>query len=256
MFKLGLTPLNLYDLALKLKMGKTVASTTRSRRNWVFDMLRRYFISFDDVDWSKTIAYSVGNVGPIFVNLAGREPEGCVASENYEATLEEISHRLKAIVDPETGESLVTEIHFGKDIYSGKQAPSGPDIMIFMRNSRVCAYGNTEFASNRWLTPSERTGWHRMHGVLIASGPGIKQGGPVEGCRLWDIYPTIMAVMGLPLPRDLDGRVLDAVVTQEVLDNVRYGDKSVDDYFQAGGVGYSEEEEALIAEHLKGLGYV
>jgi len=151
---------------------------------------------------------------------------------------------------------LVHKIDFGKDIYSGTLASFGPDIIFFMRNHRVCAYGNTQFASNRWLTPSERTGWHRMNGTLIASGAGIRQGENIQDSRLWDVYPTVMAVMGLPLPRDLDGRVLDTIVSQEILDNVQYGDKSIDDYFQIGGEGYSEEEEALVAEHLKGLGYV
>lgn len=256
LFDLGVTPLSLYELALRLGMSKTVADTARNRRESTFDLLRKLFVSFDDVDWSKTVAYSVGNVGPIFLNLAGREPEGCVGPDEYEATLDRIADRLHAIVDPLTGKPLVTDLHFGRDIFTGPHASSGPDVMIFMRDFRVCAYGNTQFASNHWLTPSSRSGWHRMHGIMVASGPGIQRNGQVEGCRLLDIYPTILAVMGVPVLRDLDGRILESVVTQEILDGVQYAARSVNDYSLREGGGYSEDEEAMLAEHLKGLGYV
>jgi predicted AlkP superfamily phosphohydrolase/phosphomutase len=144
LFSLGFTPLNLYEWLLRLRLNRAVAHATRHRREETFALLRRLFVSFDDVDWSRTVAYSIGNAGPIFINLAGREPQGCVPPERYEETLEMVAERLRRITDPRTGRPLVTEIVFGKDVYAGPYASNGPDIMVLMRDMRVCAYGNTQ----------------------------------------------------------------------------------------------------------------
>lgn len=50
--------------------------------------------------------------------------------------------------------------------------------------------------------------WHRPLGVLVLSGPGIKQGAEVHGANLLDIAPTALALLGLPIGGDMDGRVL------------------------------------------------
>lgn len=257
LFFAGFTPLNLYQLALRLRMNKAVARNTRYRREETFALLRRLFLSFDDVDWSRTTAYSMGNVGPIYINLAGREPQGCVPPEKYEETLAWIAEKLRAIVDPSTGRSLVTEVLFGKHIYRGDYAHHGPDITIFMRDMRVCAYGNTEFASHRWLTPANgRSGWHRMDGIFVAAGPDIDKVGGFAGASIMDVYPTILALLGAPIPAGLDGKALTDILSPQALRAVKEDPRQVEAYFHREGGGYSEEEEAEMVEHLKGLGYV
>jgi predicted AlkP superfamily phosphohydrolase/phosphomutase len=258
LFSLGFTPLNLYEWLLRLRLNRAVAHATRHRREETFALLRRLFVSFDDVDWSRTVAYSIGNAGPIFINLAGREPQGCVPPERYEETLEMVAERLRRITDPRTGRPLVTEIVFGKDIYAGPYASNGPDITVFMRDMRVCAYGNTQFSSHRWLTPVYgRTGWHRMDGILVAAGPDIRQGEQLTGARLWDVYPTILALMDVPIPAGLDGQPLLSLLRDAVRERIRYDSQGLEQYYQGEErLGYSAEEEEMMERHLKGLGYV
>jgi tetratricopeptide (TPR) repeat protein len=50
--------------------------------------------------------------------------------------------------------------------------------------------------------------WHRKFGVLIASGPGIRAGVTMEDASVLDITPTVLAAMGLPAARDMQGRIL------------------------------------------------
>jgi predicted AlkP superfamily phosphohydrolase/phosphomutase len=53
------------------------------------------------VDWSQTQAYSLGNEGQIRLNVAGREPMGCVQpGEEYEQVRDEIMDRLREMTDP------------------------------------------------------------------------------------------------------------------------------------------------------------
>jgi hypothetical protein len=45
-------------------------------------------------------------------------------------------------------------------------------------------------------------------GLLLLSGPGIRAGERLPGAELVDILPTLLYSAGLPIARDLDGRVL------------------------------------------------
>jgi tetratricopeptide (TPR) repeat protein len=56
--------------------------------------------------------------------------------------------------------------------------------------------------------PAGITVWHRPQGVMVASGPGFKPDSLVHGARLLDVAPTILHYFGLPVGRDMEGRVL------------------------------------------------
>jgi len=257
LFRLGFTPLTFYKLFMSAGLSGVVARTTRKRRSWYFDILRRFFLSFDDIDWSRTVAYSLGNIGPIYLNRAGREPAGIVAPADGERVLNRISERLRALRDPRDGRPLVEEILLGRDLYAGPYADHGPDLMVFLRGFRVIAFGEAQFTSQHWLTPAYGiTGGHRMDGIFIAAGRGIRPGQTVTGARLWDVYPTALALLGAPIPAGLDGRPLESILDPDITRAIQYSTRPVEDYYQAQGTGYSEDEEALIAARLKGLGYV
>ena len=49
---------------------------------------------------------------------------------------------------------------------------------------------------------------HRDHGIFVLSGPGIRRDETVFGATLLDITPTLLALFGLPIGKDMDGRVL------------------------------------------------
>ena len=49
---------------------------------------------------------------------------------------------------------------------------------------------------------------HRPFGILAISGPGIREGQPLQGASVLDVAPTILALYGLPVGQDMDGKVL------------------------------------------------
>ena len=74
--------------------------------------LARFFLSFDDIDWSRTLAYSLGNAGQLWINLKGREPGGIVSPGiEYDAVRKDLIGRLKSMSDPETGQNIVDEVY-------------------------------------------------------------------------------------------------------------------------------------------------
>ena len=67
------------------------------------------------------------------------------------------------------------------------------------------------------LPPERRmeleSSWHRPHGVLVMSGPGVKRAGEIASPNILDVAPTALALLGLAAGEDFDGRVLAEVLT-------------------------------------------
>lgn len=56
-----------------------------------------------------------------------------------------------------------------------------------------------------------QSGKHHTEGILIAAGGPVRRGVGVNATQ-YDIAPTVLALLGLPLPRDMPGRVLDEIL--------------------------------------------
>ena len=55
-----------------------------------------------------------------------------------------------------------------------------------------------------------------MEGIFITHGPGIKANGSFSRPRIVDLAPTILHILGLPVPDDMDGAVLRSVFLNTV----------------------------------------
>ena len=72
-------------------------------------------------------------------------------------------------------------------------------------------------------------GTHRLHGILVARGPHFKKNAEISGARLIDFAPTLLYLLGQPVPRDMDGKVLSDLFKPE--------------YLQSHPVVYDDEKE-------------
>lgn len=260
LYRLGITPLNIYGLMLALRMGGAMRQTSRRNPGLMKNMVKNAFLSFKDVDWSRTLAYSIGYAGPIFVNLKGREPQGIIEpGEKYEALLDKMIADLKSLKEPDTNLPFVGEIHRGCDLYQGPNADRAPDLIFMPRDPKYAGLGLVEFPSNRWLTSSpDRSGFHRMEGILFMSGSGIRRGYYIQNSSIMDITPTVLALMGVPIPKAVDGRVLEAALTDELRQQLTIT------YTEDEDVGPNEllmpdisaEDEEVLRTRLRDLGYV
>lgn len=250
-FRLGVTPRNVYSLLLAVGLGKL--RRTLDKRRGGRGLLKRFFLSFGDVDWLKTRAYSVGYIGEVHINLKGREPNGVVEpGEEYDKLRDAIIRDLSALRHQD-GEPVVDQIWKKEEIYHGKHLNEAPDILFLPRKLETIAFGDFEFGSNKIIERSYGvSSSHRMNGIFVASGTGIRKGEQVRSARLIDLAPTILHLLGLPVPLDLDGRVLDEIMVESR--KVEYGGNTERPVSKSEG--YSEEEEQEVVERLKNLGYI
>jgi predicted AlkP superfamily phosphohydrolase/phosphomutase len=257
LFRLGFNYYSLGKLVLRTGLGKRAVQMGRGRRQ---ELQEKMFFSFRDVDWPQTRAYSMGNYGQIYVNLDGREPQGRVQpGQGYEDVLGELTEKLRGLVDEETGERVVEDVFRAPDVYHGPFVGRAPDLMFVTTEMEYKALGLSDFSSPRTLEPVYGcTGNHRMEGVLAVQGSGAIRGGQsIDGARIEDLAPTILHLLGVPVPRDMDGRVLESILTAEFASEhpVVYAEPE-EPAEGLEGRGYSPEEEEELARTLKGLGYV
>lgn len=258
LYQVGLTPAALYKLSMSLGRGRQVAGALRQHKKGVLSLLRSTFLSYSDVNWSQTRVYSLGNYGQLYVNLRGREPQGIVSpGAEYDEVVDDLVDRLSRLRNPQTGEAIPVRVYRRGEIYQGDHIEEGPDLVFLPKDMRYNGFGLYQFSSRSWLEPTfDRSGGHRMDGIIMLTGPGIPRGHQLEDAALIDLAPTVLAAMDVPVPDDMDGKVLT--------------DAFVDDYFSKRPIRYtaghapetheqlqlSPEQEEMIKQRLRGLGYL
>ncbi|HET90726.1 MAG TPA: hypothetical protein ENN99_08325, partial [Chloroflexi bacterium] len=250
LFRAGLTPASVWHLIEQTGLQNYIWQVSKSTRNQVVGK----FLSFDDVDWSRSRAYSIGHVGQIYVNLKGREPQGIVEpGAEYQAVRQQVVDALQTLRHPETGQPLTDQIIPADQVVHGPYAHRSPDLHLVMDGYRTIAF--PLFATdNRVVTRQIRgdSGCHRLHGIFIARGPEIRAGQTVEGARIQDLAPTILHLMGLSAPDDMDGHVLTTALST---------DRPVERHTVAATMadseaGLSADETTEVEERLRALGYL
>lgn len=223
---------------------------------------------FAPIDWPRTKAFSVGVLGSIAINLAGREPQGIVSpSGEYEAVRDAIIEKLAELRHPETGAPLVERVYRREELYHGAWVDRAPDLLVVWKDYAYTAQydygeaGTGVFQARKTFefSAKEHNGSHRPDGLLILKGRQVRSGHAVEGAEIIDLAPTILYAMGLPVPLDMDGNVLTAAFRRTALEAnpVRYASPRGQQGGQAGVEGpYSAGEAEEIRKRLVDLGYL
>lgn len=252
-----------------LLRGYRILSWLRGRFPWIGRLVPNalahraigFFSSYDDVDWSRTRAYGRDALGQIYVNLKGREPQGIVEEgEPYEAVLAELEQRLAALPDPRTGRPIVSATKRGRDVYRGPLAAQGPDLLVCLDDFRCNASVRFGFDSEGYFGGAEfcDSGTHRREGIILGRGPAIAAGARIEGARVEDVTPTVLHLMGLPVPDDMDGRVLEDMLTPEFRRShpVRREGTTGSEAASAAEDGLSAPDREELHGRLRDLGYI
>jgi len=161
------------------------------------------------VDWARTTAWGDGGYyGRVFLNVRGREPQGTVEPADYERVRTELAERLTALPGPDGG-TLGTRVFRPEEVYEEVNGVP-PDLIVYFGDlawRSVGTVGGEEGIHTFENDTGPDDANHAQDGLLIMAGPGIEPG-PVEGMRLLDVAPTVLELLGIPVPDAMRGRSL------------------------------------------------
>jgi hypothetical protein len=108
------------------------------------------------------------------------------------------------------------------------------------------------------------SGVHHVEGIIIAKGPGIRSRHrlPRHYCQVADVVPTALALLGKPVGRDMDGKVLfdlfedgpGAELTLAYVDTHGAGEQKLPIVGQ--GTGDAAAGDDMLRDQLRSLGYI
>jgi predicted AlkP superfamily phosphohydrolase/phosphomutase len=255
LFRLGFTPITSLKIVNLLRMGRLRRRVKRGRGR---GMLKRLFLSFGDVDWSRTKAFAVGNFGQIYINVKGQRSQGIVEpGEEYAAVRNQIIKSALALRDPDGGDQVIAAVYKKEELYHGDRVPVAPDLILHTDRSKYVSFGHADFGSNKLLEPSiGQTGHHTMDGIVVLHGEGVIPNAAIKG-NIIDIAPTVLYSLGLPVPAIMDGQVIQSAFSAEYLAAHPIARAAADESTSSGSTNvYSKDDEAQVMDRLRELGYV
>jgi predicted AlkP superfamily phosphohydrolase/phosphomutase len=163
-----------------------------------------------EVDWEKTTAWGAGGYyARIFLNVEGREPQGKIPAQDYEKVRDQLKEMIEAIPDHQ-GKPMGS-VAFKPDELYREVRNVAPDLMVYFGNLRWRSIGSFGlpglYTFENDLGPDDAN--HDQDGVFILWDPRHNRGGRyVEGLQLMDVAPTVLDLMEVPVPPDMQGKIV------------------------------------------------
>ncbi len=159
----------------------------------------------EEVDWSKTKAFAQRS-SYVYVNLKGRDPDGIVESSDLEKVKGQIVNVLMDYTGEKTGlKPVAYALKREEARWIGIFGADVGDVVYALR----APFGGTVGGVHGMQAPFAESEQGSMKPLLIMSGPGIKKGLTLErNVGLEDIVPTACYLLGIPVPKDVDGGII------------------------------------------------
>ena len=219
-------------------------------------------LNLNHLDMTRTKVFTVGGYGQLIINLKGRQPNGIVESgREYDELCGQLIESLKELRDPDSGEKIIADAQMRDDVYSEYQENT-PDIIVrwargyYHIGERELQFLGIKVRGDQLFTPHRWSGNHQPDGIFVLSGRNVRSAGMIQGARIIDLAPTILALLGVGIPKDMDGIALLTTISEDFLatNEMSYCEASDEDV-RTEKV-YSEEERQKVSERLRDLGYL
>ncbi|GAC1566372.1 MAG: hypothetical protein NVS3B14_08130 [Ktedonobacteraceae bacterium] len=210
------------------------------------------------INWPNSLAYYTGH-GQLWVNLLGRDPQGAVhPQDEYEEVCATLIKTLPTkLRDVRTGAQVIERVYRKEEVYSKEYLFCAPDLVIVFNpgyapspQSTLLGFDDTTFTA----PPAGTTSMAGVHptmasGFLLATAPVLSQGVTAsEHAPLAAVVPSLLHALDIDYV-GMDSPAVDELFSLSYLEShpIRT---------QAESQGLSEEDEELVINRLRDLGYV
>lgn len=167
-------------------------------------------ISLDkvEIDWSRSRAWGWGGYyARFFLNIEGREAQGIISPEDYEKERDSLAEKLLALKGPE-GDKWETRVLKPQEFFKEARGDY-PDLMVYFddlywRSAGTLGHGRKYLLEND-TGPDDAV--HAQDGIYIFYDPQQRLRARKDA-HILDIAPTILHSMGIPVPEDMEGKII------------------------------------------------
>lgn len=209
-----------------------------------------------DLDWQHRAVIALlehrsaqGKPPPRFLNLYTHEPD-TVSHQRWRWAEPELFPFVSRAGIEEHGQAVADVYRRIDGLVGELRRLLGPETVFVVASD----HGQSPTFVHRLYTQHR----HGPDGVLLMYGPGIRPGHRLESSHVLDVFPTVLALLGLPLPEDAEGRVLEGAF-EASLDVGSPGRAATyrDAWQPVDTVGGTDVERTrLEIERLKAMGYL
>ena len=238
---------------LKLGLRNLVSRLKRSK--FIEPVVRRLIPSrrvqhLCDIEWGKSDVYfREGSFGMLNVNLKGREPEGKVKQGGLKKVQEKLIREALKWKDPRNGNRVIRKGYPGHEVYHGT-SKNIPD-MVLIRNDGYKLQGGYDRTGKIFEEESTRIGDHAKYGILSAYGRGVNKKKELKGAKVYDLAPTILYLLGISVPGEMDGNVLLELFIKEFIENRKGKEVKISDTGPRDASGV--DERSVLKDHVAKL---
>lgn len=243
---LGRVPANLVERAFRAAPPLAVEGAYSLSRYRFLDLAHTQAFS-DELNYAPSI----------HLNVKGRDPSGVVA---------DVDSAARALSDllldwRVEGQPVVRKVHRREDLYPGPCMDLAPDLVLeldmpggYSPSLLPSRPGSPAF---RNLGPAEggkgagMPGAHRREGLLVLHGRGVARGVGLDA-GLQDVAPTLLHLMGEPIPQSMDGHVLEEACAEVPGPGGTCGPVPR----RIKEAPYNPQEEAILRKRLSSMGYL
>lgn len=205
-------------------------------------------------DWSRTLAFAPHqDCGAMVYVTRSTDPASGLPTtpRQVDEVREQARAALASATHPESGEPLFPLIVTVAEQTGRDPAELGDPDLIAIPDRRY--WVRTKLTPDRSYVADDPTlpGTHRPEGIVSLMAPGISEGRSLDG-NLRDVAPTVLALLGLPIPDHIQGRPLAGLDGRTVRSDAGTGTAGP----HAPNFDFDAEDEAIVAQRLIDLGYL
>jgi predicted AlkP superfamily phosphohydrolase/phosphomutase len=164
---------------------------------------------FEDVDWSRTRAYTMGLNG-LYLNLKGREREGIITpGPDADDLKNELRHKLDGLIDSASGRVSITGVFDCDAVYAGPYVDNAPDLIVGYGDGFRASWDSVMGKVTSQIFEDNLKAWSGDHCIDPRLVPGVlfcNRKIAEEKPAIVDVAPTVLKLFGLVLPGGLDGK--------------------------------------------------